>query len=447
LDFLKKYFGDLFVTTRFFLAGGACALAFIAAFFIPYLFSWAAIFLIAFLILVMADYFMLFLLASPPRANRVVAQRLSNGDRNPVELNIRNRNRFGIDVLIIDELPFQVQERHFKLRQYFLPGQQHILHYTITPDQRGEYHFGDVILFIRSFMGFVERRFTIPAEKVVSVYPSFLQMRNYQLMSHTATNNESGNQRKRKIGQSMEFEQIKDYVTGDDIRTINWKATARRGGIMVNNYVDEKSQQVYCLIDKGRLMKMPFSGLSLLDYAINATLALSNVCLRKQDKIGLMTFSNHLSTMIPAERKPVQREHILQALYKEETAFLESDYEMLYMQVRKKIKQRSLLILFTNFESLSGLKRQMNYLRSIARHHLLLVVFFENTEMHKLTKEDAGTIEDIYIKTIADKFIFEKKLVVKELQKYGITTILSSPENLTINSINKYLELKARQAI
>jgi uncharacterized protein (DUF58 family) len=194
-------------------------------------------------------------------------------------------------------------------------------------------------------------------------------------------------------------------------------------------------------------MKMPFKGLSLLDYAINAVLALSNVCLQKQDKIGLITFSNKLATLIPADRKLVQRENILQALYKEQTAFLESDYEMLYMQIRNKIKQRSLLILFTNFESVSGLRRQLPYLRSIAKHHLLLVVFFENSELNTLSHEEAISVDDVYVKTIAEKFVFEKKLIVKELQKYGILSMLTTPEDLTVNSINKYLEVKARQAV
>jgi uncharacterized protein (DUF58 family) len=88
----------------------------------------------------------------------------------------------------------------------------------------------------------------------------------------------------------MEFEQIKEYVSGDDIRTLNWKASARKGGLMINNFMEEKSQQVYCIIDKGRLMKMPFDGLTLLDYAINTCLVLSNVCLRKQDRVGVITF-------------------------------------------------------------------------------------------------------------------------------------------------------------
>ncbi|MEO6638777.1 MAG: DUF58 domain-containing protein, partial [Ginsengibacter sp.] len=141
-----------------------------------------------------------------------------------------------------------------------------------------------------------------------------------------------------------------------------------------------------------------------------------------------------------------QKERILELLYNQKTDFLESDFEMLYMQVRNKIRHRSLLILFTNFESLSGLERQLDYLRSLAKYHLLLVVFFENTELTKLTATKATSLEEVYIKTIAEKFSFEKRLIAKELSKYGILSVLSSPQNLTVNSINKYLELKARQA-
>ncbi len=447
MKIIKKYIGDLFLATRFYLGAGICIAMFVLAFFIPFLLGVASLLFLAFLLVVLADYIFLFLAANTPKATRVVASRLSNGDVNTVKLLIRNRNSFVVNVKIIDELPVQMQERTFKIIKQFAPLQQQSISYNMLPAERGVYEFGNILLFVSSKAGLIVRRFTIDAKQPIAVYPSYMQMRKYQLLSKSATNNESGTQRKRKIGQSMEFEQIKDYVSGDDIRTINWKATARKGLLMVNNYVDEKSQQVFCVIDKGRLMKMPFNGLSLLDYSINAALAVTNVCLQKQDKIGLITFSNKMGTLIPAERKAVQRENILQALYKEQTAFLESDYEMLYMQVRNKIKQRSLLILYTNFESVSGLRRQLAYLRSIARHHLLLVVFFENTELNMLSQEDAISVEDVYVKTIAEKFIFEKKMLVKELQKYGILSILTAPENLTINTINKYLELKSRQAL
>ena len=115
--------------------------------------------------------------------------------------------------------------------------------------------------------------------------------------------------------------------------------------------------------------------------------------------------------------------------------------------MRTRITQRSLIVLFTNFESLSGLQRQLPYIRSIARNHLVLVVFFENTELHQLTEQPANDIESLYIRTIAEKFVYEKRLIVKELQQHGIFTILSTPQNLTVDTVNKYLELKARQAI
>src|SRR5690606_2772203 len=112
---------------------------------------------------------------------------------------------------------------------------------------------------------------------------------------------EGGNRKIRKLGQSLEFEQIREYVTGDDIRNINWKATARKGGhLMLNSYTDERSQQVYCFIDKSRVMKMPFEGMSLLDYAINATVLLSHVALLKQDRAGLVSFGENVDSFLPA---------------------------------------------------------------------------------------------------------------------------------------------------
>ncbi len=145
---------------------------------------------------------------------------------------------------------------------------------------------------------------------------------------------------------------------------------------MVNNFTDEKSQQVYCLIDKGRVMKMPFDGMSLLDYAINATLVLSRVALVRQDKAGLLTFSDQVGTFLPAGRKTTQMGHILEILFNQQTRFQETDYEKLHAMVRTRITQRSLIVLFTNFESLTGLQRQLPFIRSIARQHLVLVVFF-----------------------------------------------------------------------
>lgn len=447
MTIIKKYIGNLYLTTRFYLAGGVIIVLFIMAFFLPELLIIPKTCWYVFLVLLVMDYAFLFMFGKSPIAKRIAAERFSNGDENKVTLQVTNAFRFDVSMEIIDELPVQFQKRDFVIRHFFKAGEQKNIAYTLRPMERGAYEFGDIILYVKSRLGLIHRRHDISAAEAIPVFPSFMQLRKYELLSQTTIQSEHGNKRMRKIGHSMEFEQIKEYVIGDDIRTLNWKASARKTSLMVNNYTDEKSQQVYCIIDKGRLMKMPFGGLSLLDYAINSTLVLSNVCLKKQDRVGLITFDNKMGTMLAADRKPVQQANILQLLYNQETSFLESDYEMLYLQLRSRVKQRSLLILFTNFESLSGLKRQLPFLRSIARHHLLMVVFFENTELKQLSSADAATLEDVYIKAIAEKFAYEKRLIVKELLKHGILSILTPPENLTVNAINKYLELKARQAI
>ncbi|MEJ7609862.1 MAG: DUF58 domain-containing protein [Ferruginibacter sp.] len=446
MNVYKKYIGDLFVTMRFYLAAGGCVILYVVAFFAESLLPIVNILFAVICLLAAADYFFMFLLFKAPTAKRTVSERLSNGEENTAAITISNRMPFPIQVEVIDELPIQLQERSMRFTEKIGSRGRATIRYSIKPVQRGSYAFGDIILYTASQLGLVKRRTAVSAAETVKVYPAFTQLGQYRLLAES-TATEYGSRRMRKIGQSMEFEQIKDYVNGDDIRTINWKATARKGGLMVNHFADEKSQQVYCIIDKGRLMKMPFRGMSLLDYAVNATLALSNICLQKQDKIGLISFSDKPVASLRRTGKQCRKRISCRCSIKKKQTFAESDYEMLYMQVRHKIKQRSLLILFTNFESLNGLKRQVNYLRSIAKHHLLLVVFFENTELTGLAAAAAHNVEDVYIKTIADKLGYEKRLVVKELQHYGILSVLTAPEKLTVNAINKYLELKAKQAL
>ena len=447
MTIIKKYIGNFYICNRFYLLAGVCILLFVISFFVPVLLPVSKNIWYLLLLLFGVDYAVLFFSRNAPLAKRITTERFSNGDENKVTLQITNAMHFTVDMEIIDELPNQFQKRDWVLKRRFKSHEQKKIEYSLRPTERGEYHFGNLIIYSKTLLGLAMKRSDIDAEITIPVFPSFMQLRKYQLLSQTTIQSEHGNKRMRKLGHSMEFEQIKEYVSGDDIRTINWKATARRSSLMVNNYTDEKSQQVYCIIDKGRLMKMPFNNLTLMDHAINSALVLSNVCLQKQDRIGLITFDNKMGTILAADRKPIQQANILQLLYNQQTSFLESDFEMLYTQLRSIVKQRSLLILYTNFESLSGLKRQLNFLRAIAKHHLLLVVFFENTALKKLSSIDATDLEQVYIKTIAEKFAAEKRLIVKELLKYGILSILTAPENLTINSINKYVELKSRQAL
>ena len=448
MDLFRRYLQSLFFSKRFYWTLASIIILFVFAYFSQVLFIIARIATFVFFLLVIIDYIVLYSNADGIKAKRILPDRLSNGDQNRIQVIITNDYSFRAGIRIIDELPVQFQKRDFILRDVISSEEEHVLDYFLKPQERGEYTFNDLNVFVTTPLNLVVRRFRVEAQQMVKVYPSYFSLRKYDLLAYSNNLSESGNRKIRKIGQSVEFEQIREYVTGDDIRTINWKATARKGGQhMVNNYMDERSQQVYCIIDKGRVMKMPFEGMTLLDYAINATLILTRVALLKQDRAGLVTFSETIGQVLPAERRAGQMNNILETLYDQKTQFGESNYEKLFALVRTRISQRSLIVLFTNFESLTGLQRQLPYIRSIAKTHLVLVIFFENTELRQLTDTLVNDIEDLYIRTIAEKFMHEKQLMVKEMQQHGIFTILTAPEHLTINTVNKYLELKARQAI
>ncbi len=446
--FISTVFNNpLFLKSRLFIAIGVLVAMFLLGFVYIGLFVIARIAFILLLAAVGLDIYFLFSRKNALIGKRDCADRLSNGDENNVYLYCENRFGFKIQVSILDEIPHQFQIRDFKFEISLSPGQHKSVLYKLRPVRRGEYNFGVLYFYVSSPIGLVSRRFTFAENRMVPVYPSYLQMRKYELFAISNRLTEIGIKKIRKVGHNREFDQIKEYVSGDDLRTVNWKATARKGSLMVNSYQDEKSQQLYSVIDKGRAMKMPFEGMTLLDYAINASLVISNIAIKKDDKAGLITFSNRIGSILKADKKNIQMQHIMESLYNQDMRFQESDFGRLFRNIKTHLRQRSLVMLYTNFESLVSMNRQLPYLRKIAKDHLLVVIFFENTELAKLSSGDAKSTEDIYVKTIAEKFAFEKRLIVKELRKYGIHTILTSPQNLTVASLNKYLELKSRGLI
>jgi len=426
---------------------GGAAVLFLLAFFFPWLGIVPLLFFGLVIALFFIDILLLYRLPKGLFAKRIAPGRLSNGDENEISIYIENYYTFTVDVEIIDEIPHQFQKRDVLFETILTSRQHKMLNYLLRPTKRGEYEFGFLRVYVKSPLKLVSRRFNFEQTETLPVYPSFLQMRKYELMAISNRLNEIGIKKIRRLGNSMEFEQIKNYVAGDDYRTVNWKATARQGNLMVNTYTEERSQHVYCVIDKSRAMKMPFEGLSLLDYAINASLVLSSVALLKEDKAGLITISDRKGAVIAAEKRPAQLNKILEVLYREKTRYLETNMELLYNTIRSTLKQRSLVVLFTNFESVSALQRQLPFLKRIAKFHLLVMVFFENTELKELSEEPATNVEGIYIKTIAEKFVYEKRLIVKDLARNGIQSILTAPQNVTVNTINRYLEIKANQRI
>lgn len=444
---MLKIIRNTYLPNRFFLLLGGVAIVFALGFPFPFLFyAGLALFIIS-LALVLADMLLLFHPAVRLEASRRLPKVLSLGDPNPVRIELRNPSGRDLAVSLIDELPVEFQIRDFEQRLRLGPGQKQALSYQLMPNKRGAYAFGDIRLFLHTRLGLVQRHIRIPQAATVPVFPSIIQMKKYSLKAFDKVTSLQGIKKIRRIGHSYEFEQIKEYIRGDDYRSINWKATSRKGGLMVNQYEDERAQQVYCLIDKSRVMRLPFHGLSLMDYAINTSLVMSNIALQKHDKAGLLTFSDKIGSILKADRKGDQMNRILTALYNEKERPVEANYELLYEAVSRLIKGRSLLLLFTNFESSFALERVLPVMRRINLQHLLVVVFFENTEIKDYAYQEVKDLEGIYTQTMAQKFVAEKGQMVQKLRQYGIQAMLTRPEDLSVNTINKYLELKARGLI
>ena len=438
---------NLYLSNRFFILFGAIVGLFVLSFPVPFMFPLAQTAFVLALAVVAADIILLFNKTVRVKVRRQVPKILSLGDVTKIGISLKNESKQTLKLNIIDEVPVQFQLRDFNIDLTLESEEERLVSYELRPVERGEYAFGVVNVFMESFLGLVRRRYQHKYPMSFAVYPSIVQMKQFELKAFDRVSNQYGIKKMRRLGHSYEFEQIKNYVRGDDMRSINWKASSRYATLMVNQYEDERAQQVYCIIDKSRAMHMPFDGLSLMDYAINTTLVLSNIALQKFDRAGLLTFSDKIGTTIKADRKANQMNKILAALYKEEPRNLEANFELLYHSSRKLIKGRSLLILFTNFESQYALERVLPILRRINNLHLLVVVFFENTEVKEFAKKRVTTTEDIYLQTVAQKFISEKEQMVQKLKQYGVQAVLTSPEDLSVNTINKYLELKSRGLI
>lgn len=438
---------ELYLHRRFFIVLWGAVFVSLFAFVFPSLLFWVGGGLGLFGVAVIVDFILLYSFGRAVEAKRLVGDKLANGEENEVRIWVKNHYPFRIAVSVIDECPIEFQERNVRIGFSLAPKEEAGQKYILKPVRRGEYSFGRVHVFVTTRLALLQRRYSFKEKKTVSVYPSFLCMRKYELLAFAGFQNGSGVKRIPVPGVSTSFEQIKPYVQGDDPRVINWKATARSNRLMINSYTAERSQQVYCLIDKGRTMQAPFRGMTMLDYAINATLVLSDVVLKKGDRAGLLTFSDKQGTLIKADNQRLQLNRINEALYSQQTHFLESDFEQLCATVSRWITTRSLLILFTNFDTVSGMKRHLAGLKKLAAHHLLLVVLFENTEINQALHVKPESMRDVYFKILVGNFILEKKKIAGELKKAGIHTLLTEPQNLTTNTLNRYLQLKERGLI
>lgn len=431
----------MYLTARLYAALSVAALLMAGGHFLPPLYTAGWILAAAIAVLAAAETALLYSRRGI-KAERHLRERFSNGDDNRVVITIRNLFPFHLHLSVIDEVPFIFQRRDIDFHLNISGRGAKDITYWLRPARRGEYAFGRIRVFASTRIHLVERRFTCGEDAKVKVYPSYLALKRYEMLAFSDRLTELGIKRIRRPGNNTEFEMVREYVAGDEYRQINWKASARRSQLMTNVYQEERSQQVVCVIDKGRVMQQSFRGMTLLDYAINATLVLSYIIMYKEDKAGMATCCERLDSFVAPAKLPGQMRAIQEALYKQRSTFGETDFSALAEGMKTHLRKRSLLILFTNFADKASMERQLPHLKQLARDNRLLVVFFVDNDLRDFINAPCSSTEDYYQHVIAEKTMAEQRLIVSLLRQNGILSLLTSPENLSVDVINKYLEIR-----
>ncbi len=436
----------MYLTPRFFALLAITALLAAVAYWLPALYPAAIIVLIALVALTIADAITAFA-AIRVKARRTMPQLFCIGSKNKVSIEVESEAGIKVHLRIQDELPPEMCYHDAQYDTSLSSRETATYNYTLEPKERGKFSYGDIIVFARTPLQLIERKIRIATDRAhIEVYPNFKRLEHVELAAISTTQHEGEKRQLRPIGQT-DFEHIRDYVPGDEYRHINWKATARTGRLEVNTYQEQRAQNVMCIIDKGRTMQRTFNNMALLDHAINSTLALSYCVLKHHDMAGTMTFDAKIDTTVPPSQKKNQIKLILRSLYDQQVTYSESDFSPLPTHLDKALHSRSLVVLFTDFNTLNQMRRQLPYFRMIARKHCLLIVFFRDKEVEALADITPSNDKEYKQQAIAENFILQQQTIAAELRQNGIYSLHTTVKDMPANTVRTYLTMKQQGVI
>lgn len=372
-------------------------------------------------------------------------ERLSLGAPNEVRIEVHNPVRRPLRLAVKDEPPAEFGLSGGKTSMLRMPPVGTAgFRYHIVPPARGDYRFGDVNLRVYGFLGLVMRQIRVPLSQPVRVYPNILGLSQYELLMRKGRLVEAGMKPARMYGRGTEFETIREYVTGDDYRTVNWKATARRIRPMVNQYETDRSQTILLAIDAGRMMTVAVDHLTKMDHAVNAALMLGYAAVMHGDRVGLLTFADEILAYVPPAKGRRQLGRIVQTMYNLKPAMTEPDFERALRFLAQNNRKRSMICLFTDVvdeEASGGLLEAMLALKPV---HLPVCISLADPEIGSAIRRPLTRMQEVYEKAVACEVQEDRRRVGGRMQRQGIAVVDSPPQELTARTIRKYLEIKAR---
>lgn len=391
-----------------------------------------------------ADYF-LSEKAKDFQIERQMDDRFAMGAENEVTVKIRNRSRRPVKFILKDEYPSRMELAD--PREVILtvpPNRSRLWTYSLLPTARGKYSFGNTALRFRTKLGLLWKQFNYPTAADVKVYPNIREAKKNELYAHRNRRPDPGIRRMQLRGQGRDFESLREFVTGDEIRHISWAASARRGKVITRQYTIERSQNVVVLLDTGRLMTARIGKLSKLDHSINAALSIAYVAAAGGDNVGLMAFARRVIDYLPPRRGREQINRVMESLYNLEPELIEPSYARAFNFFNTNCKRRSLVIILTDLVDRDASAELLIHTSKLIPRHLPLIVTIGDTDLRELVRTVPNTSADVYQQSVAEEILRQREEALSRIRHAGGLALDVPARHLSIQLVNKYLEVKER---
>lgn len=382
---------------------------------------------------------------------RHLPRRFMIGEENEVQLQIVQRSRRLLTLQIKDEYPPDLELRGERLllvtpkrRNTRAAEAEAETSYKLYAAARGDYGFGDMVLRWRAPWGLVIKQAGVSAVERVKVYPNINEARRHELFAQRNRQLLAGKRRTRLRGQGREFESLRDYVVGDELRHISWTATARRGKLTARQYQIERNQSIVVLLDAGRLMTSKIEHLSKLDHAINAALAIGYVATSGGDNVGLLVFNRQVVSYLPPQRGHAQLNAMTEALYNVKAQMIEPSYARAFQHLSQNCKKRSLVVILTDLVDRDASAELLAYTAALLPRHLPLIVTIGDKDLGALVVQEPQDVAGVYRQSVAEELLQQREEALARITELGGLALDVPAGQLSFQLVNKYLEVKER---
>ena len=324
------------------------------------------------------------------------------------------------------------------------PLEQKTFIYSLKPPRRGRFEFGRVAVRHRSRLGLAWREDTVGSAAVVKVYPNIRRAREAELKALGARSLVAAQRRAAWRGEGRDFESLREYVPGDELRHVSWSATARRGKLTTRQYQIERDQTVLVALDAGRLMTARIEDESKFDSAINAALALMSAARRAGDQAGLAVFGRRIKAFVPPSKGREQTDAVLEALHAVEPELIEPSYTRAFEFVAANCKRRSLVVLLTDLVDEEGSRELLSSLRILRPRHLPLVVTIADRDLRASVRDAPANARELFAQSVAEEIMLQREAALRLVESQGGLALDVTTAALVPSLLETYIRVKER---